>query len=181
MTVKNTQPRENIIGLIGALWAVSGFTLLLLFAIIRLGTISLDSLNNDFQWYHWLALLFSAVFMAYSEGYKGFQLKFSPRFAARCYHLRTKPTVLHVVLAPLFCMSFFHTSRARKIVTYMLTFMILCFVQLADLLPQPWRGILDFGVVTGLIWGLLSLYYCLLRAFRSKSFEHSPELPQTKK
>lgn len=168
-------------GLIGSLWAVSGFTLLLLFAIIRLTAIALDSLSYSLHWYHWAALLFSVIFMAYSEGYKGFQLKFSPRFAARCQHLHQHPTSLHVILAPLFCMGFFHTTRARKIATFVLTLMILCFIQIAHLLPQPWRGILDMGVVTGLAWGLISLLYFLQRAFRSGQFEHSAELPDSDK
>jgi len=171
---------SNSAGFFGSLWAIVGFSLLILFAITRLGAISLDSLNYDFQWFHWLSLLLSVVFMAYSEGYKGFQLKFSPRFAARCQHLRHNPTTLHLLLAPLFCMGFFHTTRSRKIATFALTFMILCFIQLAHFLPQPWRGILDLGVVTGLVWGLLSLYYNLIKAFSSAGFDHCAELPKHK-
>jgi hypothetical protein len=181
VNTQHTQRNSNIAGIIGALWAVTGFSLLLLFPIIRLGAISLDSLNHDLQWFHWISLLFSIVFMAYSEGYKGFQLKFSPRFSARCFHLRQQPTMLHVILAPLFCMGFFHTTRSRKITTFALTFMILCVIQLAGLLPQPWRGVLDFGVVTGLIWGLASLYYFLIKAFSSIPFDHCPELPGSDK
>ena len=181
MNTQQTQRSLNIAGIIGAVWAVTGFSLVLLFAISRLGAISLDSLNHDLQWFHWIALVFSVVFMAYSEGYKGFQLKFSPRFSARCYHLRQQPTTLHVILAPLFCMGFFHTTRSRKIATFVLTFMILCFIQLAHLLPQPWRGVLDFGVVTGLVWGLTSLYYFLIKAFSSAPFDHCAELPDSDK
>lgn len=142
--------------------------------------IALDSLNYALNWYHWAALLLSIIFMAYSEGYKGFQLKFSPRFAARCRHLRDEPTLLHALLAPLFCMGFFHTTRTRKIATYVLTLMILGFIQIAHMLPQPWRGILDMGVVTGLTWGLISLFYYLQRAFSTSQFDHSAELPQQK-
>jgi len=172
------QPRSNSVGILGSLWAIVGFSLLILFAITRLGAISLDSLNYEFQWFHWLALLASVVIMAYSEGYKGFQLKFSPRFAARCHHLRYNPTALHMILAPLFCMGFFHTTRTRKIATFALTLMILCFIQIAHFLPQPWRGILDLGVVTGLVWGLLSLYANLIKAFGPDDFNHPPELPE---
>jgi len=172
------QSSSNSAGIFGSLWAVVGFSLLILIAITRLGAISLDSLNYDFQWFHWLALLVSVIVMAYSEGYKGFQLKFSPRFAARCRHLRHHPTTLHVILAPLFCMGFFHTTRARKIAAFALTLMILGFIQIAHFLPQPWRGILDLGVVTGLAWGLVSLYIKLIKAFSSDDFNHSPELPE---
>ncbi len=172
------QSSSNSAGIFGSLWAVIGFSVLILFAITRLGSISLAGLNYDFQWFHWLALLVSVVVMAYSEGYKGFQLKFSPRFAARCYHLRHYPTALHVTLAPLFCMGFFHTTRNRKIATFALSLMILGFIQIAHFLPQPWRGILDLGVVTGLAWGLISLYINLIKAFSSADFNHSAELPE---
>lgn len=171
------QSNSNSAGVFGSLWAIVGFSLLILFAIIRLGKISLESFDYNYQWFHWLTLLLSIIVMAYSEGYKGFQLKFSPRFAARCRHLRHHPTTLHIALAPLFCMGFFHTTRARKIATVTLSLLILGFIQIAHLLPQPWRGILDLGVVTGLIWGLLSLYVNLFKAFGSAAFDHSAELP----
>ena len=173
------QRTSNTIGIAGSVWAVTGFSLLILFAVFRLGKIAFNSLNHGLQWYHWLALLLSIIIMAYSEGYRGFQQKFSPRFAARCLHLSQNPKALHVCLAPLFCMGFFHTTRARKIATFALSLMILCFVQIAHLLPDPWRGILDLGVVTGLIWGLASLYIQLFKAFGSGEFDHPPELPNS--
>lgn len=175
------QSSSNRVGIFAALWAVTGFSLLILFAIKRLSAVSWDTLNSDLQWFHWLALLISIVIMAYSEGYKGFHQKFSPRFAARCSHLRHHPRTLHVLLAPLFCMGFFHATRARKITTFAVSFMILCFIIVARFLPYPWRGILDIGVVTGLVLGLLSLYYYLIKAFSSADFNHSAELPTKQK
>ena len=43
--------------------------------------------------------------------------------------------------------------------------MIVCFVILIRLMPQPWRGLLDAGVVVGLSLGVLSIFYfiCLAR------------------
>jgi hypothetical protein len=174
---RDTKHTSSILGLIASLWAICGFTLLILTAITRLSAIALDTFHYKLNWYHWAALVFSVVVMAYSEGYKGFQLKFSPRFAARCRHLRHEATWLHTLLAPFFCMGFFHTTRARKIISFSLTLMILGFIQIAHWLPQPWRGILDAGVVTGLAWGLISLFYFLQQAFFSPRFAHSPELP----
>ena len=37
-------------------------------------------------WFHWVALAASLLFMGYAEGYKGFQLRFSPRAAARALY-----------------------------------------------------------------------------------------------
>lgn len=164
-------------GLLGAAWGIFGLSLLLLGAIVRLGEISWDIVNYQLTWYHWAIAIANILFMAYTEGYKGFQLKFSPRFAARCLYLRHNPKVLHTLLAPLFCMGFFYTTRRRMVATLVLTLVIIGFIKIAHMLTQPWRGILDAGVVVGLTWGLISVYYYLLQAFRNTDFNYSPELP----
>ncbi|MCF7981946.1 MAG: hypothetical protein K9K86_08170 [Pseudomonadales bacterium] len=163
-------------GLAGTVWAVLGISLLLISAIFRLGQIALNTFNGPLSWYHWVLLAFTLFFMAYMEGYKGFQLKFSPRVAARCFHLFKNPRLRHTLLAPFFCMGFFYTTRKRQITTVLLTLTIISLVQLAHLLTQPWRGILDAGVVVGLVWGLLSFYFYLLQVFTGKTCG-SPELP----
>ena len=43
-------------------------------------------------------------------------------------------------------------------------------------LVQPWRGILDAGVVVGLSWGLASFVYSLQQAFVTGEYARSPEL-----
>ena len=43
------------------------------------------------------------------------------------------------------------------IVTYLLTVMIVVLVIVFHMLDQPWRGILDAGVVVGLSWGIVTL------------------------
>ena len=61
------------------------------------------------------------------------------------------------LFAPLFAMGFFHATRATKITAYVLTLAIVVLVILVHRLDQPWRGIIDAGVVVGLGWGVLSL------------------------
>lgn len=168
---------NKLYGLIAATWAIAGVSLLLLNAIFRLSNIAWELTDYSLSWYHWVILGLNLIFMAYSEGYKGFQLKFAPRFAARCLYLRRNPRPLHALLAPLFCMGFFHTTRKRKVITFTITLTIIGFIQIAHLLQQPWRGILDAGVVLGLTWGLLSTYYYLQKAFNDNNFDHTPELP----
>jgi hypothetical protein len=52
------------------------------------------------------------------------------------------------------------------------------FVVIARQLPQPWRGILDAGVVTGLSLGIVSILYFLLNSLRTPGFiTISPEVP----
>ena len=111
---------------------------------------------------HWLALAFSVIYMGYAEGYKGFHLGFAPRVIVRARYLADNPRPLHVLLAPLFCMCYIYATRKRQIVSFALTTMIICFVLIARSIPQPWRGILDAGVVVGLSLGVLSIAYFLI-------------------
>ncbi|WP_027857504.1 hypothetical protein [Marinobacterium jannaschii] len=164
-------------GFVAAFWGLTGVCLIFGSAIYRLSQIALQTFDSSLDWYHWAALVFSLVFMGFAEGYRGFQQGWSPRVAARVRYLADNGTPLRTLLAPLFCMGFFDIQRKRKIVTYCLTLGIIALVQLVHLLEQPWRGIVDAGVVLGLTWGLVSLLLFTLQAFFGKGFEHSPEMP----
>ncbi len=164
-------------GWLAVLWGLGGVCLILAFAIVRLVAISLDSFTYQFFWYHWLVLLLNVAFMAYSEGYRGFQKAYSPRLAARIRHLRDHPRFFHSILAPLFGMGYFYTTRRRLIVSYALTVVIIVLIIIVHQLPQPWRGILDLGVVVGLCWGMISILAFSWQALSQSEFPHSPELP----
>ncbi len=150
---------------------------MLLYAIARLTGIGLDSFAFDYRWYHWLLLFLNVAFMAYSEGYKGFQKAYSPRLAARIKYMRDYPRLSHFLLAPLFSMGYFHTTRRRLVTTYAMTAAIIVFIYVAHQLPQPWRGILDIGVVVGLSWGLISILIYSWQALTWNEFPYSPEVP----
>ncbi len=152
---------------VGFVWGVGGILLLLLFAIFRLGPIALELSSLSLQQTHWLALIISILYMMYAEGYKGFHLGFAPRVVARANYLAHNPTPLHLALAPLFCMGYIYATRKRKLMSIGLTSMIICFVLLVRMLPQPWRGIVDAGVVAGLMLGILSICYFLLALWRN--------------
>ena len=143
-------------------WGIGGVLFLLIFAIFRLAPTALELENSDMSEVHWLALVFSVIYMAYAEGYKGFHLGFAPRVVVRARYLATNPRPLHVLLAPFFCMGYIYATRRRKILSIALTTMIICFVLIARSIPQPWRGIVDAGVVVGLGLGVLSIAYFLI-------------------
>jgi hypothetical protein len=166
-----------VLGSLAAIWGFSGIALLFGSAIYRLSQISWQMFSQPLSVYHWAALVFSLIFMGFSEGYRGFQCGFSPRVAARIHYLSQHVTPLRLLLAPLFCMGFFHVRRKRQIITICLTLGIIGLVQLVHLLAQPWRGIVDAGVVLGLVWGIVSLAVFTLQAFFSSDFRHSPETP----
>jgi len=143
-------------------WGIGGVLLLLIFAIFRLAPMALELEESSMSQVHWLALAFSVIYMSYAEGYKGFHLGFAPRVIVRARYLADNPRPLHVLLAPLFCMGYIYATRKRQIISFALTTMIICFVLIARSIPQPWRGILDAGVVVGLSLGVLSIAYFLI-------------------
>jgi hypothetical protein len=166
-------------GTIGAIWGIGGVLLLLCSAVWRLTPLAVAAFSVRFSWYHWLAWVLSVLLMAHAEGYRGFQMHFSPRVAARARYLSEHAKPLHVIFAPLFCMGYFHATRRRQIVSISLTAGIIILILIVHHLPQPWRGIIDAGVVTGLAWGIATLIWYIGRAFAGKGFDCSPEVPET--
>ena len=164
-------------GWLGAIWGLVGILALLGCAIYRLAPRAMEALRWDLTTVQWAILIAWVIFMVVAEGYRGFQKKFSPRTAARIRHLRDHPTGLHVAFAPLFCMGYFHALRKTRIIAFALTFGIVLLVIAVKLAPQPWRGIIDAGVVLGLSYGAVSLLLFTVRALGKGNFPHSPEVP----
>jgi hypothetical protein len=138
-------------------WAVGGVVLLLVQALNRLTPHAMVALENGLTPFQWAVTIFWTLVNAYAEGYRGFQKAFSPRVIARSVHLARNPRPLFVLLAPLYAMALFHARRKRIIVAWVLVVVIVGLVMTVRHLPQPWRGIIDVGVVAGLLWGTLSI------------------------
>jgi hypothetical protein len=167
-----------MMGNIRALWGLAGVFLLLSSAVYRLTPLAADALTYGLRWYHWAFLVLVLVFMAYAEGYRAFQQGFSPRVAARARYLRSHRNALHALLAPLFCMGYFHAPKRRRVTSLSVTAGIIILIILVRFLPQPWRGIVDAGVVVGLAWGMISLILFGLQALNRERFDYSPEVPE---
>jgi len=163
---------------VGALWGLGGVILLLASAIYRLSPMAVDSATYPWNWHHWLGLIFIVLFMAYFEGYRAFQQAFSPRVAARARYLRNHFNFSHVLFAPLFCMAYFHAPLRRRITSMGVTAGIVVLVVLVRLIPQPWRGIIDGGVIIGLAWGVVTLLVYGFHALTGSEFPYSPEVPE---
>lgn len=173
LTAESTATRNPVT----AAWGAAGVVGICAFAIWRLSRYTLEALDLQFTALQWALLVVNIVFMAWSEGYRGFQLKFSPRAAARALYLYRTPTSRWVkVLAPLFCFGYFRATRRVRIVTWSVTAGIVVLVLLIHRLDQPWRGIIDAGVVVGLSWGVVSLLVSYLKAFGSGEYPASPEV-----
>lgn len=159
-------PNLNPAGAFALAWGVGGFALLLGFALSRLTPLALASFDHDWGWLHIIVFVFNLAAMAWFEGYRGFQKAYAPRFAARCLRWAETATWPRALIAPLVCMGFVYAPRRRMVTTWSLTLGIVLIVLLYRLLPQPWRGILDAGVVLGLAWGLAATIVHVLLAVR---------------
>ncbi len=63
-------------------------------------------------------------------------------------------------------------------ISYSLTLGIIVLILLVRLLPQPWRGILDAGVIVGLVWGFVALLIFAVQGLRSRDYDYSPEVSE---
>lgn len=170
------RPPITLIGALASCWGFIGFFSMVGFAMVRLSAHTIEAFAQPFTLWQWAVLIVSLIFMAYSEGYKGFQKSFAPRFAARIHYLSSQANVLQLILAPLFCMGFFNAPKRRIITSTLLSTMIIIFVLLFKHIPQPWRGIFDAAVVLGLIWGLTATAVFCYQAFMTSKPVADPEV-----
>ena len=169
--------QAEILGIIGAAWGLAGLVGLLVFAVYRLGGVVVAGVEWPWGWEHAAVAVGNAVFMAWSEGWRGFQRSFSPRVAARLKWLREHPSTVRVVFAPLFAMGYFGATRERLIGIYALTAGIVVLIVVVHMLPQPWRAALDIGVILGLTWGIVSTLACAWRALDGDTYDVVPDVP----
>jgi hypothetical protein len=160
------------------LWGVLGVLALFVRALLRLapmawqpiadGSLSTLQIGIYAGW---------VVFNAYGEGYRAFQRSFCPRVVARAYYLAQHPTLPHALLAPAYCLSLFHANvRGRRVAWTMLA-VITLLVWVLRITPQPWRGIVDGGVVVALAWGAIAMLVLLVRALVSTPAPAQLNLP----
>lgn len=158
-------------------WGVLGFVALLTNAVIRLAPVAFDALRMDLDAVHYFALAAYCVFMAYSEGYKGFHRQASPRVVERGLAVSEGKAALWKVLAPIFCMGLVGASKKRLVVSWAIVAMIVVLIIGVRMLSQPWRGIIDAGVVLGLAMGVMSTLYYFVRALAGSAPGVEPDLP----
>lgn len=172
ITERNSAPNA-----FAAAWGVLGVAAVLFFAVVRLTPIATEAVAGGLNSLQWSALVINVIFMLWSEGYKGFQQQFSPRVAARALYLYRHPMPMGMKLvAPLWCCGFFGAPRKTRIRVWSATTGIIVLVMLVQRLDQPWRGIIDAGVVIGLSWGLLSFIGFVIKTFTSGSYFRPPEV-----
>lgn len=161
-----------------ASWGLLGIFFLVGRALWRLSLIALDGISNyPMAHWQWAVLIAWVLINAYAEGYKGFQKKFSPRTVARAWYLADNPTPLRVILGPFFTMGFFDANRKTKLTAYIVVILVTLLVMVVSTIPQPWRGIIDAGVVAGLLWGLVSILVIFIRTLTAGYQTLDPCMP----
>ncbi|MGF1679312.1 MAG: hypothetical protein ACFCUX_08965 [Candidatus Methylacidiphilales bacterium] len=162
---------------VAAFWGVAGVLLILGQACWRLGWEARHAFEMSWSVWHGVVFVLILVFMAYSEGYRAFQKQFSPRVVSRARTLLMECTGWRGILAPLFCMGFFHATRKRMVVTYVVTAGVIGLIVLVRSMPHPWRGMIDCGVVVGLGWGMVAILCFVWKAWRDPTWSYPPDLP----
>jgi hypothetical protein len=159
-------------------WGIAWVTLLLGRAIWRLTPLALEPWTHDQMTTGQKGIYIAWLLAnAYLEGYRGFQLKFSPRVVSRAVYLGQNPRPLWVILALPFCMSLFHSTRRQMTVSWVFIAAIITLIWWVRSLAQPWRGIVDGGVVLGLVWGLGVVWWLFLRYLAGVRIPPPSDLP----
>eukprot|EP00927_Polykrikos_kofoidii_P072493 TRINITY_DN68602_c0_g1_i1.p1 TRINITY_DN68602_c0_g1~~TRINITY_DN68602_c0_g1_i1.p1 ORF type:complete len:205 (+),score=17.01 TRINITY_DN68602_c0_g1_i1:46-615(+) len=168
-----------------SVWGVLGVAAFLLNGLRRVIPVALEPLAKEtggLGLRGWMAYVLTGLVFTYVEGYRGFQLRFSPLVVRRALLLSEADarTPLQQVLAPAYAMAFFHATRRRKVQSYALLFGVLGIVVLVKRLPYPSRSILDAGVCMGLLYGTASLLAIFANAVRTgRAPDIDPCLPGT--
>jgi hypothetical protein len=168
---------SRALGYAACTWGVLGLLASLVEAIVRLTPHALEPLHQGMSPGASAGYVSFVLLNGYAEGYRGFQRAFAPRVAARARLLFHGPTLARTLLAPLFLMALVEASRRRLIANWVLVLVIVVLVLVLRRTPQPYRGIVDAGVVAGLVWGTLATLYFLVQALRGRAPAVDPELP----
>lgn len=168
--------RERLI----AAWGVFSVLGILAQALLRLTGYAIEPVREGMMGPgHWALYIGWSVFNLYAEGYRGFHKAFNPRVVARAFHLARNPKPLHLIFAGPFCMAMFHAKKKNLILSWGLLSVIVVIVILVRMLPQPWRGIVDAGVVLGLGAGAASLVVQFAQVLFGGPIPETDSFPET--
>mmetsp|Transcript_74003 Transcript_74003/g.130723 ORF Transcript_74003/g.130723 Transcript_74003/m.130723 type:complete len:243 (-) Transcript_74003:79-807(-) len=161
-------------------WGVVGVACYLSYGVKKVVPIVRQGVSAITSPFQWLLLASTLAFFAYVEGYKGFQLGFCPRVVSRAWAVSAKVgPIWHKILAPAFCIGYFHGTRKRVISSWAVTSVIFCVVVGVRRMANPYRAIIDAGVIVGLLWGTVSVLVLFAQSLSSgKPPSFDPCLPE---
>ena len=151
-----------------SIYSIGGVIAIFSSAIYRLYPHVHESISYEFSILNWIVLTAYLLIMIIGKGYFALHRGFVPRVISRSELLIENGNLFDILLAPLYCMGFFKAPRKRMIISYVMISFIVTFIVSASKISQPWRGIIDLGVVIGLSLGILSLLFLGLKKLISK-------------
>ena len=177
--LENVKPPMKVYSILHWIWALLFWIFMLvggLHGLIMKGPVELARKkeewmeNGNLEWWGWLILAIIIIFFAYCEGYRGFQLAFSPMLVKRAYHFSSATSPVYqwsnviyidrstdLLLAPLFAGGFICGTKRRLIGTWTVTIFVLALIVGVSYMSEetPWKCFIDIGVVIGLTWGFV--------------------------
>ncbi len=161
-----------------SVWAIIGVLASLLGAVRRLSPYVLEAFA-DFELgaLHIVFTVVWTVFMLWSEGHRGFYRGFAPRVAGRALAIARERNPIYVVLAPLVAWGLLKSTPARKLRSLFVIGAVVFAIVMVRLAPQPWRGLIDVGVVAGLAWGAGAVVVWFVRLARGGAPPVALDLP----
>jgi len=146
---------------LAAIWGVLGVTAIFAQAMIRLAPLAYEGVIGEPQLVPGaIAAVWSAV-MAWLEGYRGFQKRWVPLALERAFGIDTGSKV-EIALAPFKTLGVWRAEPRVRRRAWAMVIGITALVLAVRQLPQPWRGVIDSGVVVGLAWGTAALLFGLI-------------------
>lgn len=141
------------------IYSIGGVIAIFSSAIYRLYPHVHESFSYEFSISNWIVLSVYLIVMIVGKGYFALHRGFVPRVINRSEQLIENGKLIDRLLAPLYCMGFFKAPKKRMLISYVMILLIVSFIVSASKISQPWRGIIDIGVIIGLSLGILSLLF----------------------
>ncbi|MBT3756892.1 MAG: hypothetical protein HOK80_08665 [Candidatus Cloacimonetes bacterium] len=139
------------------IYSIGGVIAIFSSAIYRLYPHVKESMSLEFSALNWTVLAAYLIVMIVGKGYFALHRGFVPRVIVRSEQIISNGNLIDKLLAPLYCMGFFKAPKKRMIISYLMILFIISFLVSASKIVQPWRGIIDLGVIVGLSLGIISL------------------------
>lgn len=153
----STEGRSRWRELAAPAWAVMGVSALFATATYRLGTRGVAVIRDGLGGWEWMALAALTLVFVYGEGFLALDKKWVPGLMRRARELREERSLVLRVLAPLYGLSLIGAPPAKLLPSWLGSLAIIGAVLAIRILPDPWRGIVDFAVASALAWGLVAI------------------------
>jgi len=135
-------------------WGALGLAAILFEAAARLGAHAMRAIGAGLTIAQWSVLAGGAVVMTYIEGYRVFHRREARGVVVRARWSARRLRGARAWAAPLYALGLMgrHRARARRVAAA-----IVAAIVVVRALPDPWRGIVDAGIVPALAWGGLAI------------------------